>query len=84
MKVWIKVEDGGEFIRIIYYVKLINKFFIASILKRQKNKKRWTIEGMLTKRNLKFSPIKQIVIINRLASFEIEDNKIKFDIPCPK
>ena len=81
MKVWIKVEDGGEFIRIIYYVKLINKFFVTSILKRKKNKKRWSIEGMLIKRNLKFSPIKQIVIINRLASFEIEDDKIKFDIP---
>ena len=83
MKVWLKVEDGGEFIRIIYYVKLINKFFDTLILKRKKNKKRWSIEGMLTKRNSKFSPIKQVVIIDRLTSFEIEDDKIKFDIPIP-
>jgi transposase len=81
MKVWLKVEDGGEFIRIIYYIKLINKFFFTSILKRKKNKKRWSIEKMLTKRNLKFTPIKQIVIINRLTSFELEDDKIKFDLP---
>lgn len=81
MKVWIKVEDEGEFIRIIYYVNpIINKPFVASTLKRKKNKKRWSIEGMLTKRNLKFTPIKQIVILNRLASFKIEDDKIRFDI----
>jgi hypothetical protein len=84
MKVWIKIEDGGEFIRIIYYINLINKFFITSILKRKKNKKRWSIEGMLTKRNLKFTPIKQVIIINRLASFELENDRIKFDIPCPR
>ena len=84
MKVWIKVEDGGEFIRIIYYVNPINKFFVASILKRKKNKKRWSIEGMLIKRNLKFSPIKRVVTINKLAFFEIEDDKIKFDILCLK
>jgi len=81
MKVWLKIEDGGEFIRIVYYVNLINKFFIASILKRKKNRKRWSIEGLLVKRKARFTPIKKIIIINRLASFEIEDDKIKFDIP---
>jgi large conductance mechanosensitive channel len=69
---------------IFIFVKLINKFFFTSILKRKKNKKRWSIEGMLAKRKARFTPIKRVVIINRLASFEIEDNKIKFDIPCPK
>jgi hypothetical protein len=81
MKVWLKIEDGGEFIRIVYYVNLINKFFFTSILKRKKNRKRWRIEGLLVRRKARFTPIKRIIIINRLASFELENDKIKFDIP---
>ena len=84
MKVWWKMENKkkGKILEITYYIKLVDRYFAASVLKKADNKKRWSIRKLLITRKIRFTPIMQnYIVVSKFTYFELEDNKIRFDIP---
>ncbi len=84
MKIWWKIENkkNGKILEITYYIKLVDRYFAASILKKTDNKKRWSIRKLLITRKIRFTPIIQnYIVVSEFTYFELGDNKIRFDIP---
>jgi hypothetical protein len=60
----------------------VDRYFAASVLKKADNKKRWSIRKLLITRKIGFTPILQnYIVVSEFTYFELEDNKIRLDIP---
>ena len=84
---WRRERIGKRTFEFTYYIRLIGKVFSLSIYRRQDNKKRWREYRLLImamKSGNVFGPDDSADPSKLLPYFELEDDKIKFDIPCPK
>ena len=84
---WRRERIGKRTFEFTYYIRLIGKVFSLSIYRRQDNKKRWREYRLLImamKNGNVFGPDDNADPSKLLPYFELEDDKIKFNIPCPK
>ena len=82
MKVWyiVRTNYTVSYIIITYWILINNKGYSLIITRHKRNRKRYDPKRLLISSNQKFNP-SGILEFSPSSSFELEDDKIKFDIP---